>query len=45
MLQECFKQIEFSLKCCVPAEVYADVQTAHRTGNTVIPVSLTIASK
>ena len=26
MLQECFKPIEFSLKCCVPAEVYADVQ-------------------
>ncbi len=26
MLQEYFKLIEFSLKCCVPAEVYADVQ-------------------
>ncbi len=25
MLQECFKPIEFSLKCCVPAEVYADL--------------------
>jgi hypothetical protein len=45
MLQECFKPIEFSLKCCVPAEVYAEMYSAHRIGNTVIPVNLTITSK